>query len=256
MGFYEQISKYYDVIFPTGQQQLKFISDSAGPAPKKILDVACGTGGYSLALAKSGYAMTAVDLDVEMVERAKEKALAEDVMLHADPCDMKSLYDTLVSQKEFQRDQPFDCIFCIGNSLVHLGSLEEIRDVLQQMGKLLRHQGVLLLQIINYDRIIKNEIQGLPTLKDEAEGIEFTRGYRYDAEKEIVHFDTVLQVEKGNQSERYENSIPLIPILKAELCDVLSQAGYTSIECYGDFQKTPYDENAFLLVVKGIITRK
>jgi 2-polyprenyl-3-methyl-5-hydroxy-6-metoxy-1,4-benzoquinol methylase len=35
--------------------------------------VACGTGGYSLELAKQGYNVTAVDLDAEMVEKLKNK---------------------------------------------------------------------------------------------------------------------------------------------------------------------------------------
>jgi glycine/sarcosine N-methyltransferase len=75
MGFYEQISKYYDYIFPTGKDQVNFIKETAGQPPKKILDVACGSGGYSMELAKSGYAVTGIDLDAEMVNKAKEKAV-------------------------------------------------------------------------------------------------------------------------------------------------------------------------------------
>jgi len=62
MGFYEEISKYYDYIFPVGKEQINFITKVAGEGPKSVLDIACGTGGYALELAKQGYAVTAVDL--------------------------------------------------------------------------------------------------------------------------------------------------------------------------------------------------
>ncbi len=73
MGFYEQISKYYDYIFPAGKEQIDFIETAAGTPPKKVLDIACGSGGYSVALAKDGYSVTAVDLDEKMVESALVK---------------------------------------------------------------------------------------------------------------------------------------------------------------------------------------
>ena len=77
MGFYEQISKYYDYIFPTGDAQLQFIKETAGAPDKKVLDVACGSGGYSIELAKARFKVTATDLDEAMISMAREKAHKE-----------------------------------------------------------------------------------------------------------------------------------------------------------------------------------
>lgn len=253
MGFYEQISKYYDYIFPTGKAQVEFIKASAGMPPKNMLDVACGSGGYSVELAKSGYEMTAVDLDDKMVEMAREKALQEGAGINVLRCNMKELEAVLTkAYSDLNQGSPrFDCIFCIGNSLVHLGSIKEITEVLRQMYSLLSESGSLLIQIINYDRIINFKINELPAIRNDEAGLEFIRMYRYDEMRGIVHFNTKLNVNGADGEERYENSIELLPVLSSDLHKALKEAGFSCIEFYGDFGFSPYNEEAFMLVVKA-----
>jgi len=90
LGFYEEFSKYYDIVFPLGEAQLRFINKRAKDK-KKILDLAAGTGNYSIALAKEGYEVTAVDLDSEMVKNIEEKANKEEVKVTAIAMDMKEI---------------------------------------------------------------------------------------------------------------------------------------------------------------------
>lgn len=47
----------------------------------KILDIACGTGRHSIELAKRGYDVTGFDLSENQIERAKEKAKAENLVI-------------------------------------------------------------------------------------------------------------------------------------------------------------------------------
>lgn len=243
MGFYEQIGNYYDLIFPTDENQLSFIRKTVGAAPKKILDVACGSGGYSTALAKSGYSVAAIDLDDRMVEIAREKATQGNLDMDVSKCDMKEI--------AWVFKQQFDCIFCIGNSIVHLGSMEDIRDVLAQMRSRLVNGGVVILQIINYDRIIRFGIGGLPAIKNEDAGFEFTRKYVYDETKNLMHFNTVFSVNSTAGKKTYENSIELLPVRSADMFEMLGDAGFKNIEAYGDFILSPFDENSYMLVVKG-----
>ena len=121
MGFYEQISKYYDYIFPVGNEQTKFLKSLLSNSSMRVLDIACGSGGYSIELAKPGHNVTAVDIDNEMVTLAKQKANKENSKISISQCDMKNLKDKFV-------DSPcFNFVFCIGNSLAHLESPEDIQ---------------------------------------------------------------------------------------------------------------------------------
>ncbi|MCX8128643.1 MAG: class I SAM-dependent methyltransferase [Clostridia bacterium] len=254
MSFYEQISKYYDCIFPVGEPQLKFIKDSAGMPPKRILDVACGSGGYSVALAKQGYNVTAVDLDEKMVEVAANKAVIEGVRIDVFRKDMKELDElqTMAQNQMSQQDLNFDCIYCIGNSLVHLGSLAEISDTLKQTYSLMGKSGVLILQIINYDRIINKGVNELPVIKNDEVGLKFVRKYEFDKNRGTVSFNTILEIHNKNGEERFENSIELLPVLCCDLSNVVKEAGFSDVELYGDFSGTSYDVNSYMLVIRAV----
>ena len=243
MSFYREISKYYDYIFPVGENQLNFIKNCAGKPGGKILDVACGSGGYSVELAKEGYLVTAVDIEEEMVEKVKKKASENGLSINAFKCDMREL--------EKKIGERFDTIFCIGNALVHLTSLKEITDVLGQMRRLLAEGGFLVLQIVNYDRIIKYNLDGLPTITNDEIGLEFTRKYRYKKESNIIEFNTSLKIKNGDCETEYNNSVELLPLKSGELAAALRNAGFSAFDFYGDFKYSDYTEDSHLLVVKA-----
>lgn len=245
MGFYEQISKYYDRIFPAEAAQLAFIREAAGPPSKRLLDVACGTGEYSVALAESGYSLVSVDLDEKMAGLAAEKAAGRKLDMKVMGCDMLKIAEKVPGS--------FQCIFCIGNSLVHLGSMGEIREALLQMRSKLSAGGRLVLQIINFDRILKYGISRLPEITAGDIGLTFLRNYRMDASTGKIRFDTVLAIEDGERSEKYENSIELLPVTGAELIGEIRKAGFGRVEAFGDFNRGPYEEDSFLLVLEAAV---
>ncbi|HHV28431.1 MAG TPA: class I SAM-dependent methyltransferase [Clostridium sp.] len=243
MSFYGEISKYYDYIFPVGENQLNFIKDCAGSPGGRILDVACGSGGYSIELAKAGYLMTAVDIEDGMVEKVKTKAAENGLSINAFKCDMREL-------EEKVRER-FNAIFCIGNSLVHLANLKEIADALTQMKHILADDGCLVLQTVNYDRIIKYNLDGLPTIANDEFGVEFVRKYKFKKESNTIDFNTTLIIKKGDSKAEYNNSVELLPLRSSELAWALKEAGFTTFDFYGDFKYSNYTEDSPSLVVKA-----
>ena len=251
MGFYDEISKYYDYIFPVGQSQLQFISDAADEAAGSternnsaaILDVACGSGGYSVELSRKGYDVTAVDLEEKMIEMARQKAADAGVSIKALTCDMTKLTGNLKG--------PYDCIFCIGNSIVHLGSIDEITAALTEMRQLLSHKGTLVLQIINYDRVMKYGINELPAIKNDEVGLEFIRKYEHNNNKGVINFNTTLSIGKGRIEETFKNSIELLPLTSDKMEQALKQAGYSDITFFGDFNGITFSDDSYMLVVRA-----
>jgi ubiquinone/menaquinone biosynthesis C-methylase UbiE len=53
---------------------LDLLSRFAGQAPKRVLDVGCGTGFLALSLAELGHTVTGIDLSPQMIDRARRKA--------------------------------------------------------------------------------------------------------------------------------------------------------------------------------------
>ncbi|AOY75977.1 class I SAM-dependent methyltransferase [Clostridium formicaceticum] len=242
MGFYEEFSKYYDIVFPTGQAQLKFIQEASKNTDDKVLDIACGTGNYAIALAERGFQVSAIDLDEAMMKTVEEKARAKGVQLTTYVGDMREL-GTYLQQRSF------DLAFCIGNSLVHLTKLEEIQNALHQMHNILGNEGKLILQIINYDRIMKYSIDGLPTIEDREAGVKFVRKYNYDESKRLIYFNTELIVTKNGETRTFTNSVPLYPLLSHQLIAMLQIAGFKDVKLYGNFMEENYKEESYATVI-------
>ncbi|MGE5614803.1 MAG: class I SAM-dependent methyltransferase [Bacillota bacterium] len=244
MGFYEQIAPYYDYIFPAREEQLECIKRLAGRPPKKILDVACGTGVYSISLAQQGYDVWATDIDAEMVRQVRRKAMENKVAVNAFVSDMRYL-DQHISEL-------FDCVMCIGNSIVHLENVDSILAAVIQMKNRLTTSGKLLLQIVNYDRVLAKGITSLPTIHNEEISLEFRRNYTRDKKRGLIYFDTELIVKEGDKSTRFANRVELLPLLSASLQEILEKAGFGSISFYGGFSREPYiPDDSFLLVAEA-----
>ena len=239
MGFYEEISKYYDSIFPVGVDQLEFLKNSSGIIPKKVLDIACGTGGYSVELAKMGYSITAVDIDAKMVEETRKNAAASRIEINVLQADMLTI-KTIIKTK-------FDTIFCIGNSIVHLGNLEEISKFINNIKTMLETCGKAVFQIINYDRIIEKGITTLPTIKDESVGLSFERIYERDKNSGMILFNTILRVHQ----EKIENVIALFPLLSTDFLRIIKAAGFNNVEVYGDLKGSTYvADSSYMMVLR------
>lgn len=243
MSFYQQLSKYYDIIFPASPETVEFLMQAAGEAPKRVMDIACGSGEYSSALAQKGYTVHAVDYDEAMVDKAREKLSREGLQAEVQQGDMRTL--------EMEEQEPYDLVFCIGNSLVHLGSLEDMALALAHMRKLLSAEGKLILQVINYDRIRNHGISALPPIHNAARELEFVRNYRWDTLQQKIYFDTVLTVGSGSQREVYENSIPLYPLYSEDMKKILETAGFLNYRFYGDFLRGAFTDASYLLVVEA-----
>lgn len=275
MDFYNDIAEYYDSIFPLSNAQLDFVRSmvsNTDTQPTRLLDIGCGTGSLSIALAEKGYKVTGIDSDPKMIKKATEKlALFPEGTIRgrvaprkrtADPnnnpgADGKKLKpdffveDMLSIQNRFPKNH-FDCIICFGNTLVHLRGTEEIEKVLDQAASLLKKEGLLLLQIINYDRIAQRFDHGLSIdLSDiENDVIRFRRTYLWEAESGKIDFTTVL-TDKVTGRE-FRNSVLLYPLRKRELEQILETTGFGGYRFWGSFAKTPLTHDSVPMVVKAV----
>lgn len=230
MGFYQQISKYYDEIFPLAPAaEAFFVKRFQENGTKSVLDVACGSGSYVKAFLDKGYNAYGIDLDEAMVERARRKTSRERILQG----DMTKLKD------RFQ--QSFDFVMCIGNSIVHLQDENAMLKAFKGFYELLNPGGMLGLQIINYDRILSLGIESLPTIENPEAGLTFVRKYQYDQKSGMIHFRTILTVPDGS----FENSIPLYPLKASALLSLLVNAGFKDTKLYGDFKESQWSPSTY-----------
>ena len=223
MKFYDILSKYYDTIFPFSNVKKEFLLEEFCNR-ERILDVACGSGTYSLELDEEGKKVTAIDLDEKMVELLRNKKTPSN--------NVNELVMDMTKIKEL--NQEFDGIFCIGNSLVHLPDKKVIGDFINECYDVLSENGKMIIQIINYDKIFKDNMNGLPDIVRNEGGLKFIRDYIKKSNGNIDFKGTI----KFHSGEKYVNSVELVPIVKDELVECFKK--FKNVAFYGGFDKKPW----------------
>lgn len=242
--YYEAIARHYDEIFPMNPTTLAFLREQAGAAPSHVLDIACGNAAYAAALASEGYHVEGVDLDAGMLraseEKRQEQGLAENLRL---------LLGDMLQLDSLGLAEP-DMAFCIGNSLVHLPGQAQISTFLEKLNGLLRPNGRLVIQILNYHRILHHKLTQLPITRRSDGSVLFERLYDYDVPQapdalRRILFHTRLHAE----GMIHESRIPLIALRPEELQALLEEAGFCDIQLFGDFKRASFDpESSYTLV--------
>jgi SAM-dependent methyltransferase len=241
-SFYSSISYWYDQIFPYKPAHVQFIYDHTGRnGQREILDMGCATGSLALALAGEGHAVYGMDDDEQMIHHALKKKKAQGFKQYP----VFKQLDMTRAGEEFEAES-FEVVTCFGNTLVHLPGEEAIEDLLRSVHRLLKGQGYFLFQILNYDYILAQRVMALPGIENER--IAFERHYESRSDGRL---DFVTRLYVKSDDKIIHNRLPLYPIRKSSLRELVHRAGFQNVNFYSNFNKEPFALNSMPLVVSA-----
>ncbi|MBW6464806.1 MAG: class I SAM-dependent methyltransferase [Firmicutes bacterium] len=238
MAFYTDISLVYDDLFPVSpEQRALFDSLMDDGGARSLVDCGCGTGSQLQPFAAAGLSCFGFDPDPSLVAIARRK-------LAAYP-------KTRIEEGSFAdlpRLAPFlsDLLMCLGNSLVHVPKAEASRFLADAAGALSR-SATLLLQILNYERLLREGVTELPMISASEGTVEFRRRYEWEGDRKVL-FRTTLRIAGVDEPRIVRNEIPLYPIYPEELWEMLTAAGFGEIRFYGNFARSEFSPGSEALV--------
>jgi len=220
--FYNNISDTYDEMFDF-ENDLKSAEKIIAELKKQFsfktsLDIGCGTGSFTIALSRSDAKTTGVDLSTSMIDLAKNNSLAYKQNIDFVNSGMTDLINNI--------DDKFDLIMCMGNTLPHLLTKEDLLTMLSSCKQLLNPGGHLVLNLLNYDRILssKERIIGI-TKSGDHEFIRFN-----DFQEPYVCFN-LLEIDWSQKTPLHKiTNTRLYPYTHLELESALIQLGFSDLE--------------------------
>jgi sarcosine/dimethylglycine N-methyltransferase len=223
MSFVEKWDELIDWEARAESEGQFFIDVLRARGKQTVLDVAAGTGFHSVRLTEAGFNVTTADGSAAMVAKAFENGQKRGLILKTVQADWRWLNRDIHGK--------YDAIICLGNSFTHLHTEQDRRRALAEFYAALKHDGVLILDQRNYDRILD-------------EGFSSKHKYYYcgdqvSAEPEYV--DDSLARFKYSFPDGSSYTLNMFPIRKEYVRRLLREAGFERVRTYGDFQESIAD---------------
>jgi glycine/sarcosine N-methyltransferase len=131
-------------------------------------------------------------------------------------------------------NESFDIAVSLGNTIANVSS-DEIGPAADTLYRILKPGGRVVIQILNYQRIKKNNERIVNITKNETE--TFIRFY--DFLDKNINFN-ILRFTTDNTKNRSLNTVTLYPYTETELRNLFQQNNFRDIESYGSLNKEGY----------------
>ena len=206
---------------------------------KRVIDVGCGSGRHAIMFASWGPDVTGVDPDDDMLAAARTSA--EDAGSTA--AFVKGGFGDLARLGL----GPADAVTCTGNALPHVGGIESLRVALDDMAEVTRPGGLLVLHLLNHERILTGHMRTMPpVVREDGEGTwVFLRVM--DEVPGGIGFDFVTLhrpdgawgsgAEWETASRRSVHTALPVSLLVPEV----EAAGFADVRLFGDHAGKPFD---------------
>ena len=206
----------------------------AFPAGSAVLDLCCGPGLYLVPLARQGHKVTGVDLSPTMLERARAVCADAGVDVELVQGDML----------DYISPGRFAVVLNLFTSFGYFDGPADNLQVLRNAHESLAPGGTLLVDVLGKE-VLAGWV-GRPQVVHHDDAVVFQRDTILD---DWTRLRTDWTLVRGDTARTA--TITCFVYSAAELRALFEEAGFTDVECFGDFDGSPYDNHARRLIVRG-----
>jgi SAM-dependent methyltransferase len=215
-------------------------SSGEGGADSRILDLCCGPGRVSLELARRGFAVTGVDLSRAYLEAAKDDAAIEGLELECVRADSRA----------FTRPGFFDAAVNLYTSFGYFENEADDLRAARNVYESLKAGGAFIIDILGKEIAVRDFVQ---SEWSEREGCKvLCRSTPVDSWTRLENRWLIIgAAEREKAARQFEKTFTQRLYAASELRALLQKAGFSRLELYGDWDKSPYDYQAQRLIALG-----
>jgi SAM-dependent methyltransferase len=218
--------------FAATPEEIAKVLSLTQPCGKVVLDLCCGPGRCSVALAKAGFTITGVDRTTFLLNKARGRARAAKVKIEWVQADMR----------DFIRANTFDLILSMFTSFGYFDDKEEDLRVLRNIFTSLKTGGICLIDVVGKERIAK--IFQPTTSVDLADGTKLIQRHEIFDNWTRIRNEWILIKNGRAKTYSFHHTI----YSGQELKDRMEAVGFADVNLYGNLDGDDYDPDSQRLV--------
>ena len=231
----------YDLVmgdYASGDQ-LDFYRRQVSRYGEPVLELACGSGRFTLPLAREGINITGMDISEDMLALAKLKASKDEVEIRLIHGDMRN----------FDIGEKFKFIFIPAQSLSHLRTRDEIENCFLCIQRHLADEGRLLIELFNSSikMLARESGSRYPVGQyNDPSGdsqVFVTEEVRYDSASQVNHIQWFFRNEGSN--EEVLLSFEMRQFFPQEIDALLWYNNFLIEHKYGNYNEEIFSSNAW-----------
>lgn len=210
----------------SADQQSFFESNKILPAGSGLaIDLGAGHGFQSVALAKLGFKVKAIDFSPQLLhELRRRKGDLEIETIEAD-----------FSTFNWQQGPPPDVVVCMGDTIAHLESMENLQSLTSQIAEALPAGGRLVYSFRDYSHALEDTARFIPVKSDDSRIHTCVLEY-FDDKVRVT--DLLHEREKGNWQQKVSSYLKLR--LSSELVNTMIEKSGLSVVSEGVHNRMVY----------------
>lgn len=238
MKKYSQFANVYDLLmgdvdYKKRTSYLLKLFKKYDKKPTLLLDLACGTGSFSLEMVKEGIEVIGVDMSEDMLSVAREKSAEEkrDILFLCQKAEELDLYGTV------------DGAICCMDSLNHITDPRNLKKAIKKVSLFMEADRLFIFDVntpYKHEHILANE-----TFVFEENEIFCVWQNKYNAKKGITDISLEFFEKKENDKYiRYSESFSERAYTEEKLKKVLTESGFETIAVLDDMTMKSPKENS------------
>jgi SAM-dependent methyltransferase len=224
-----------DSRFASALEEVEKVLALTKPRGKAALDLCCGPGRFSIALAKRKFAVTGVDRTKYFLGKARAKARAAGVRIEWVRRDMR----------DFVRPDSFDLVLSMFTSFGYFDDKREDLKVLSNILASLRPGGACLIDVMGKERLAK--IMAATTSEALPDGSMLVQRHAIFDDWTRIRNEWILIRRGRAKTFTFHHTL----YSGQELRDRMEQVGFVRVKLFGSLEGEEYGPNSLRLVAVG-----